>query len=215
MNKGRAWPLYLTVALLFAGSVACIVWADRFSSNRASIVGGVLSTMATALLGAIAFWQNKRYKELSDEMTDRMCMPELYQAETIGEMLENLSKSSYNAFVFRMDTDEKSIAIDCSTFGVLNSPIINVCVKIATNHNDFVMLERKEETYSLYGQDVGFHLFLKLPQSLVMGTRKYNIIFEYENIYGTKYEKCASFVLQTEESTQASQWKFDRARRTI
>lgn len=40
------------------------------------MISGLWSALATVVLGGIAFWQNKRYKELSDELNDRQDAPE-------------------------------------------------------------------------------------------------------------------------------------------
>ena len=57
----------IAIILLVLASIICLGFANKMSSNRASIMGGALSVAATTLLGMIAVWQNKRYKELADE----------------------------------------------------------------------------------------------------------------------------------------------------
>ena len=62
----------ILIGILILISVLCIVFANKMSSNTSSVVGGVLSVVATTILGMIAFWQNKRYKELSDSKDSKI-----------------------------------------------------------------------------------------------------------------------------------------------
>ena len=58
----------LSIGLLTVLSLALVLTANCcwMTANMASILGGVLSAVATTILGAIAIWQNIEYKRLSE-----------------------------------------------------------------------------------------------------------------------------------------------------
>ncbi len=211
MKKNTSCPLVLIMLLLILASLLCIACSECFTANRASIIGGVLSAVATGLLGGIAFWQNKRYKELSDELNERAYMPEIYKADTLDEQLDSIGKSRYSHFFFIAQGDgESMVGIDCGHFMVINSPILNVSVKNIVCSDKSMSLEGK--TFSIYGHDLGFSVSVKIPLDFTKYGTEFKITFSYENMYGTQYEKAAFFTLN-EGATVAMKWKMDRARR--
>ena len=202
---------YILIAILVLVIVATI-WlfkVNTLSPNEASLYGGVLGAYATVLLGLIAFYQNKRYKELADEMNDRTYMPEIYKPTSVSESFESAIKASKNIAYFGVDSKEETKQLDCSSFGVLNSPIIDLSVKSVSNSKKTVQLIGRK--MSLYNEDVGFCVFLMLPSDFIEPNYEYSVTFEYKNIYGTKYEKDASFSLNGYGNP--ANWKLERARR--
>lgn len=204
----------LIVALLFLVgiSIACYVRANHFSANEASIVGGVLSAVATGLLGVVAFWQNKRYKELADEFNERAYMPELYKVNTVGETLHAMSKSAYNSFFYiATEIEETATTIDCGQFMVMNSPILNIGVEsLMCAGKSLLFLEQQ---HSLYATDAAFSLFLKIAPDFVKHQVPIKVTFHYRNMYGAQYTKIATFTLK-EGTNIASNWKLLKAKRT-
>lgn len=200
----------IAISLLLIASALCIVLANRMSANTASIVGGVLSAVATALLGIIAFWQNKKYKELSDELNERAFLPELYKAETIGEKLQGEVRAAYNHLVFSVDPKDELVDVDCGNFLVLKPPILDITVK---------SISYKGKTMTLYGdrrsllsENAAFNLLLKIPVKYQNEGGTFEIILMYENIYRTRYEKTLKFNLSPGAS-MATGWIFIPSRR--
>lgn len=201
--------ILFAILLLVIVSVVWINQVNEMTSNEASLRGGLLGAYATILLGLIAFYQNKRYKELADEMNDRTYMPEIYKPSSITESFESAVKDSKNIVRFGVDSKEETKQLDCSSFGVLNSPIIDLSVKSVSNSKKTLQLVGRK--MSLYNKDVGFCVFLMLPLDFIEPNYEYFVTFEYENIYGTKYEKGASFTLNGYGNP--ANWKLERARR--
>jgi len=51
--------------------LVCVSNCKWMTANLASILSGVLSAIATTILGAVAVWQNIEYRKLSDELDKR------------------------------------------------------------------------------------------------------------------------------------------------
>lgn len=209
-NNNFLFVFILLVILLLV--IVSVVWIDKvneMTSNEASLRGGLLGAYATILLGLIAFYQNKRYKELADEMNDRTYMPELYKAVVTNEQLSMPDKAAKNRVFFRVENEKSTKQLDCGSFGVLNSPIIDFSVQSISNSEKAIKLVGEKASY--YQGDVGFFIFLTLPSDFLKPSSEYSVVFEYENIYGTRYQKNASFTLNSFGST--GNWKLERARR--
>lgn len=77
-NSKKASPSFTKIAissiiLLAIASLAMVRVSNCswMSPNLASILGGVLSAVATTILGAIAIWQNIEYRKLNDILEKR------------------------------------------------------------------------------------------------------------------------------------------------
>ncbi len=211
-NDHYSFFVIISIVIVFVVTVICCIIADELTPNRASIIGGALSAIATVFLGLIAFWQSKKYKELSDEFNDKIYMPELFKADTLGEKLNGLGKAVYNSFTYNANMSNicntETVKIDCGIFMVLKAPIIDVCVEnISYKNNNLHFIDEKR---SIYTPDTAFHLFIIAPADFVKNDTSFSIVFKYKNIFDIEYEKRASFTLN-DEKTYASNWKLKKA----
>lgn len=98
-------------------------------TNVASIIGGILSVIATTVLGVIALWQNKRYKELSDEKDSKLeqltLTPEcrLLSASTVSS---NIKNSNIQIAIPNSVFAGKDLNL---SFVTLNLPMIDITVQ--------------------------------------------------------------------------------------
>ena len=59
-------PIIIILVILVA-IIVSFCYDYQINGNVLTILSAMWSAAATALLGGIAYWQNKRYKELSDK----------------------------------------------------------------------------------------------------------------------------------------------------
>ena len=100
----KYWILLLVIFVLFVTNIISAIIFDDSNSNANlfTAISGWVSAIATVVLGYIAVWQNKRYKELSDDMTDLMIMPDFFSPKAKGEQLKISGNESYNGFNFAL-----------------------------------------------------------------------------------------------------------------
>lgn len=210
-KKHDRFGIFVKVALclLVLLSFGAMVFSEKISTNRASILGGVIGAGATIVLGLIAFWQNKRYKELSDELSERPYIPELYRSESLSDQLDSFSKGRYNSVTATAVESTDLIEIDCGYLTSINAPLCLFRVKELQNRGKTITFLANSRSFY---KDTAFKLFLKIPEQICDVSSIYSIVIEYENIYGMRYEKLGTFMLSTGKKS-AVNWKFERARK--
>lgn len=208
MKSNILWSMVI-ICLIIITAVS-LAYADCFSSEQASILGGALSVLATTILGVVAMWQNREYKKLSDEMTDRMLMPELFRPQSINERLGILVPSAQNSMTYNVEGITDTTELDCGAFMIIKAPIINFRVESIKNVNDIFVF--RKHSHSIFSDNSGFSLKLNVPRKWVESGGSFEMLFSYENIYGMRYEKSASFSLG-QGSSNPKKWKLKQARR--
>ena len=198
----------VTLAIILGGSFICYCKADTYSPNQASILGGILSAIATALLGIIAFWQNKRYKKLADDYNDKLSMPEIFKAESLKERIEETTQATLNKYSFYSAASENRKIIDCGSFSCINAPILNLYIESITY--DGKKIQMKEVPHSLLSREASFNIALHIPKTDDSYNGQFSLLFIYENIYGVKYRKNTTFLYT---NNLCNNWKFERAKR--
>ena len=199
------------IIFLLVISFVCIVFANCMTANSASILGGVLSALATVFLGVIAFWQNKRYKELSDEMNDTMLMPEVYQSTEFSDELQ-APLEQYRPHVkgfIDMNSDYKWTSLIHLNF--LRGPIINLYAKRIQSGSEELSFISSQKI-SMRDETVPFNLSFEVPAAWIGLGNPVTVTLAYENIYGTQYEKDLCITLYP-DSLEVDTMSLERARR--
>lgn len=187
------------IILLVLASVACLACANCMSSNFASIMGGVLSVAATTLLGVIAVWQNRKYKELSDEKSKQaeelMFTPECW--------LEKIS--SQEGFAIQRQKVLTDIAGEkCFLhFLTLNLTLIGISVsemilREKENSKNTSTLRFKGIEYSPSNFPVqqgcnDFEVEITIPDEFLSVNTICRVTLEYKNIYDSVVHKTVEF----------------------
>lgn len=194
-NKKLVVVAIVAAVILIIASGICAFRANSMSANVASIIGGILSVAATTVLGVIALWQNKRYKELSDEK-DIKLEQLILTPECRLRSVSSDAKSKVNQIAIpntMHDGNGKDLYL---SFTTLNLPMIDITVhkitysyydKLDTFQHNQLLFDcpcfTKLENYSV------FTIRTIIPSECVLSEVVCDIVLEYKNIYDTTFEK--------------------------
>lgn len=163
------------------------------------IVIGAVSAFATIALGVIAIWQNKRYKELSDEMNDRTVMPQFYQkraADVIYASFEEADKE-YELSVIPSCKNTTCYSIFFST---LDNAIVNLQpVRFTAGNSEYDEFLNVQD-FSIYKAGQQFCITIFVPDIMLPSESgkktACNLKLSFCNIYGDAYCTQVSFDLE-------------------
>ena len=209
----KQWWFWLIIIGLFVTNVICAIKSNNSNANLFTAISGWVSAIATVVLGCIAVWQNKRYKELSDNMTDLMIMPDFFSPKAKGEQRKISGDQSYNQFEFALADDKSDFPMISSGMLVLiNPPIINLKI-LKIKCSDKTISYNQDDGKSLFLPNTeGFSIKLQIPTEFTVVDNKYEITFEYENAYGNHYIKSGTFSINA-NATNLDNINFSKARR--
>ena len=189
-RKNRKAFIILGMALVLL-AILCCVFAHALNPNFVSMLSGLWSGIATVALGAIAYWQNKRYKEMSDRLDERQNAPEFFISTPVTDE-EGFGSSIRNSIEVH-GTNERGIRTgitDSLRFSSLDKPILHL-------RPTRIIIEGKEQPLCVCGEDEinvykpysPFRIIFENIDCDITGRAKAEIVFEYENIYAMKYQK--------------------------
>lgn len=176
--------------ILVALLAVCLSCAHNWNSNFVSLLGGVLSALATVFLGSLTLYQMKQYKKFSDELHDRENAPEFF-VTTFANNEEGATGRIPNSIEAYGDSKASIRMQKGLWFTMLKKPILElkpVCIKIADYEGE--LKTQGESQINSYVPYSTFEIKLKncFPESLV-GQFDYQLVLEYKDIYLTKYSK--------------------------
>lgn len=209
----------LTVLVfMIAGIVVAIYYSIQYdiscNGNFTTILSGLWSAFATIVLGIIALWQNSQYKKLSDEMTDLTNMPDFYRPELLGEKLSSIGNTAYNSLTVQPNIEEECNNICCGSFLPIKSPILNLRpFSLQIGNKKTENFSNEDNSISLHTEKTGFQLYVLVPVQYLKCEHDCTLIMQYENIYGTVYQKSLHFKIP-ENAVSATNWKLDKAQRS-
>ena len=197
-NKNLVIAAIVAAVILIIASGICVFRANSMSANVASIIGGILSVAATTVLGLIALWQNRRYKELSDEKDGKLEQLTL-TPECRLLSVSSVAKSNINQIAIPNATPtDKNLYL---FFSSLNLPMIDITVqKITYSYYDKSNIKKTDtfqhdqllfncprftelENYSAFTIQTAIPHECALPEVIC------DIVLEYRNIYDMTFEK--------------------------
>lgn len=188
------------IILLVLASVACLACANCMSSNFASIMGGVLSVAATTLLGVIAVWQNRKYKELSDEKSKQaeelMFTPECRLFDVCNNSQFSVRKQI--AIVEKGYSQNYYLQ-----FFTLNLTMIDItveeiayCEKANDNHKALFSHNKigfSIPSFTMFGDCNNFEIEINIPTDFLSVDTICRVTLEYKNIYDSVVHKTVEF----------------------
>lgn len=186
----------ILIGILILISVLCIVFANKMSSNTSSVVGGVLSVVATTILGMIAFWQNKRYKELSDSKDSKIEQLTITPECRLLSISQQVEGRRYQIACPDMKDSGQQYYL---SFVSLNLPMIDVTVheikyyskndkskkdifqhsQLLFNYYNFTVLQNYSD----------FTIQITIPSEYKSVDVICEIVLKYKNIYDTEFNK--------------------------
>lgn len=194
----KKWWIAIVIIVTLGLAGISLYYDYCCNQNCVTIISGLWSALATAAIGGVAYWQNKQYKKLSDDYNDLVLMPELYISTALFDRLSNKT-----VFTKVRGDIELNIPINvCAPIMLwfLKGPIINIKVK-EIRHGKGVFLCTNKDGQSFRDETVPFSLVLDIPLKSSNGAYNYIAVLEYENIYGTKYQKELEFSVEKDKST--------------
>ena len=179
----------IIVALFSIGVIAGLFFYDySIHGNVVTAWAGTLSAFATVAIGAIAFIQNRNQQKRADEQSDLALMPDLYIQTALLERLSGFGNAVFNTVSAAINDNsipKMSISID---FWFVKGPIVNLKAKeVILEGKEYPFSVKKGETFR--NEEIQFRLSLTIPKSASKES-EYLLVMSYENIYGTKYQKC-------------------------
>lgn len=205
---------FLVISIATVAGVAFSFWYDyQINKNCLTMLTAMWSILATVILGGIAYWQNKRYKELSDKYSQKidclMLTPECHLVSILGSREPNMPYMIAN-------TADQFVEYYLK-FSTLNLPMIDITVK----EIEFSNLDDSTEKLSFPHSKIAFNIFkfsiletcspflicMTVPTKFTNRRTSCKLILSYKNIYGATVEK--SFLLLKEKN---GAMKKDKAR---
>ena len=186
----RKVVIIFVIILIICLAVFCCIMTRYWDSNLVSMISGLWSALATFVVGIIAFCQSKRYKKLADESEERHDKPEFYIPTPINS-LGKISKATFNTTVFYGSHQKDCLFSERDfLFSSLDKPIINLYAL-------YLIIDDKRQNLSIkhpngidiFEKNSGFYVELKNCNPLSDGKHNLEMGIQFENIYGTKYQK--------------------------
>jgi hypothetical protein len=198
-KKKGTWDFDDAIMLVIIAMVISIIlslsFASEMKANMASIIGGILSAIATVFVGLIGIWQNKRYKKIADEANDVHVRPEFFNVYCDLFPQERYNLPSVTAKPERWlegRTAHEELFCICK---VLDFPVVRLKpknlryfdgIRLLAEFNEF---DAQNEPNQIFEKDKLFRIFI--PQHKPLSNVE--LVLEYENIYGDVYIKIINF----------------------
>lgn len=195
-------PIIIILVILVAIMVS-FCYDYQINGNVLTILSAMWSAAATALLGGIAYWQNKRYKELSDKYSQKidslMLTPECH--------LVSISNHRETGIPYMIaNTSDRFLEYNLKFYS-LNRPMLDLTVQ----EIEFCNLEDSAENsyfphskiaynifnFSIFENCSPFLICITVPINYTNKRTSCKLTLSYKNIYGATLEK--SFVLIKEK----------------
>lgn len=196
--------------IVIAGATASLLYDYHCTGNCVTMLAGLWSAVATAVLGGVAYWQNKKYKQLADQQNDLAFMPDLYISTALTDAVSGSAFSSLSKVRGIIDGIETCTCAPIKLW-FLKGPIINLKVtEIQHGEESWVCTERAGMTFR--DESVPFPLVVDIPTNFDQRDNLFVAVLKYENIYGTIYQKEIRFTVEAGQTSPDVQ-ELKKARR--
>ena len=194
MQWVKRYGYIVAVVAIIIMAVYCCINAKSWNPNLVSMVSGLWSAVATFVVGIIAYWQSKRYKELSDKLDDRQNAPEFYVPTPASRSdLEKMMKGTFNLLVAKGEHENGLATKQYFRFASLDKPILwLVPTKINVDGEEEILCVDEDEGIDVYNSHELFDIDLKNCCPRSDGNHQVKLYLKYENIYGVSYMKVYS-----------------------
>lgn len=199
MSKCR-WILCATAIIIMAVAILYSICPSA-NANVVTMIAGLLSAAATAILGGIAIWQNERYKSMSDkyntQILDLTTKPLIYLLSINDPLKEDRA-----SFTANIGVTDPATSLSMKLL-VLEKIVVNLTISslIWTDENGNAIAELHQSDFkSPFDADKLFSpnqtLIINISNNS-SSTKKSHVTFilEYENVYRFRYRQTFSFSL--------------------
>lgn len=165
--------------------MTCTDWITIL--DVAASVSGVITSI---IFRALALWQNHRYKKLADNFSDLQYMPEFYCRIANTNNMDEIELASLGY----------GYGLSLGSFRTMNGPIYHLLIQ--TVAIDGLQQNGDSRKYSepsdrndlnLPPTEPDFSVKISVPEKYIDNKQhQCVVVFTYENMYYTKYEKTAS-----------------------
>ena len=203
----------IIIIIIGALIYASLVYDQQKNGNFATTISGLWSALATAAVGLIAFWQSAKYKKISDETTDAMLMPDIFQTIAFSDEFAAPFEQARPFVKGRLDITEGYKVSKPIHLSFVKGPILNLTAKEIRNETK-VLTFIQGDTVSLRDEAISFNLVLEVPDKWLADRTCLSVILAYESIYGTKYEKTILLSFNPDTMT-VDTITFEKAKRVV
>lgn len=196
----KKWQIVVAIIVSLGLAVASLIYDFHSNENCVTIISGLWSALATAAIGGVAYWQNKQYKKLSDDYNDLALMPEMYISTAFNDRVNGINNSVFTKVTGALEDGIKSRPCNPIKLWFVKGPIIDLKVK-EIRHGKDVFPCTDKDGQSFRDETTPVNLVLNIPATSTNDKFNYVAVLEYENIYGTKYQKNVEFSVGKDNST--------------
>ena len=207
--KKRYIAFAIIVTLGLAG--ASLIYDYCYNGNCVTIISGLWSAVATAAIGGIAYWQNKRYKQLTDETNDALQMPEIYRSTSYADEHSAVFEQFRAHVKGFIDQNERYKWSTIIHLFFVRGPILNLFMKTIKSKSG-VLTCIDVEPVSMRDEATPFNLSFEVPTDWLKPDNEITVTLVYENIYAVQYEKEITIIFYTEDLS-VKKISFKKARR--
>ena len=184
--------IIILIVVLFVASVLLCIYDFVKNGNILTALSGVLSAFSTIAIGVFALFQNRNYQRRADEQADLALMPDIYIQTALLERLSGMGNAVFNVYSASIKDEWISKIQVLIDFWFVKGPIVKLRAKeIMVDGKTFAFGDTNGET--LRNEQVQIRFSLTIPKCASKES-EYLLVMSYENIYGTKYQKCIRFL---------------------
>ena len=207
----KKWPIVIATVISTGLVVASLIYDFHTNGNCVTIISGLWSAVATAAIGGIAYWQNKRYKQLTDEANDAMQMPDIYRSTSYADEHYAVFEQYRAHIKGYIDMNSGYRWSQLIHLFFVRGPILNLYIKSIECNSD-VLQCISTETISMRDEATPFNLSFEVPSDWLKRDNVITVTLRYENIYNVQYEKNLKITLYPEDLA-IDTIAFEKARR--
>lgn len=198
---GKHWKLALIIIVLLSLAVLCCIKASSWESNTVSMISGLWSAVATFVVGVIAFWQTKKYKEQADHFEDLMNAPEFYLPSFLAEFPHGM-KTGYNRIMVRGEAESGVHGKNAFKLMSYDKPIIHLKpIKVRIDEVIEPITISPQSGIDINYPHDAFTIGISGFKEMKDGLHDIEMIITFENMYGTKYKKKLTGVIRVVSNT--------------
>ena len=160
--------------------------------------------IAAAIIGAVALWQNKRYKELSEQMMDLQYRPELYICSFFS--CPNYDKcddcSLHTEYIVWPTRGFSETRIGALCFDLHNIPIYWLNVRKVIVDGREISVNFRSPNGGTILDEKQLHICVIFPDQYSEGEHRATMFFTYKNAYDAFYSKKITMYFNVDKNHQ-------------
>ncbi len=199
-GNGKRRIVYLTILaciLVLGLAVLCVIRASAWEANTVSMISGLWSAVATFAVGYIAFYQNKKYKELADKLDIRQNAPEFYiPTVNINENQEITKISANGDYPKGLSNHGNPVVLS-----TLDKPVIRLEIDSIMINDEAEILKDNDMAVDAFETNSLLSISFSRLKPRLDGHYSLEIRLRFENIYGVHYTKKYKCSIKIKDNT--------------